>query len=145
MKCVLTKKENLRALLAAGLALAALGIAAGLLLGEAASGLAMRLAGFATGMGAALATVGGGWLLYKRLAGEKRAQEQEMALCDERGRQINAQAQLIAGFAAVATVLAFILLALARGDTAYLALGAAGCAAITAAGIAARVILSKKM
>lgn len=145
MKCFINSKRNLSALLAAGVVLAALGIASAGLMGEEAGGLPMRLAGFATGLGAALATIGGGGLLYGRLAGEKRAHEQALAMSDERGRQINLQAQAALGFAAVATVIAFILLALIRGDTVALALGVAGCAGIAATGVIARVWLGKRM
>ncbi len=145
MKCLIHKKGAQRAMLFAGLALLAAGGAFAALRGETASALAMRAAGFVTGLGAALTTFGGVGLVWRRAVGEGRAEEEALAQSDERGQLINVRAQAILGFAATAAVVAITLVATVRGDMLYIGLGCAGCFAIAATGIAARAALSRRL
>lgn len=145
MKCIMNKKNSLWIMLAVGLALALVGAAGAWLVGEEASALAMRLLGFLTGLGGSLVTVAGVWLIWKKIVGERRAQDKELEMGDERGQEINMRAQAMIGFAATLSVIAIDVVALVRGDNLYMALCTAGCAIIALTGIISRVILGKKL
>lgn len=145
MKCFINKTKNLNIMLFIGLALALGGLVAAWLMGEAASALAMRLAGFATGLGIALVTVSVAWLLWKKLVGERRAQDKELEMGDERGQIINTRAQAMVGFAATFAVIAIDVVALVRGDDLYMALCTAGCFIIALTGIIARAVFGRKL
>lgn len=145
MKCVINQKKNLKILLCVGLALALVGAVGAWLIGETADALTMRLLGFLTGLGGSFATVLGVWLIWKKVVGERRAQDKELEMGDERGQEINMRAQAMIGFAATFVVIAIDIAALVRGDSLYMALATAGCAIIALTGIIARVVLGKKL
>ena len=145
MKCFINKTKNLNMMLFIGLALALGGLVAAWLMGEDASALAMRLAGFATGLGIALVTVSVAWLLWKKLVGERRAQDKELELGAERGQEINTRAQAMIGFAATFSLIAINIVALVRGDGLYMALCTAGCLIVALTGFIARAVLGKKL
>ena len=145
MKCVINSKKNLNIMLLVGLALVLCGIAAAQLMGEDASALAMRLAGFVTGLGASLVTVGAAWLIWKKIVGARRAQDKELEMGDERGQIINTRAQAMIGFAATLAVIAIDIVALVRGDNLYMLLCTLGCVVIALTGIIARVVLGRKL
>lgn len=143
MKCFLNRKKTLMAMLILGVAAALAGVLAYQMLGE--DETAARLAGFLTGLGAAIATYSGVWLVWKKLAGERRAQEKEMELGDERGRIINTKASAAMGVASTIAVVVMTFAATVRGDMLYAALGCVACIVATATGIAARVVLGKRI
>ena len=145
MKCFINKTKNLNIMLFIGLALALGGLVAAWLMGEDASALAMRLAGFATGLGIALVTVSVAWLLWKKLVGERRAQDKDLEMGDERGQIINTRAQAMVGFTATLAVIAIDIVALVRGDDLYMLLCTLGCFAIALTGIIARAVLGRKL
>ena len=145
MKCIMNQKKNLTIMLVAGLAMAAAGVIGAKLAGEDASALTMRLLGFLSGLGGSLAAIAGAWLIWKKVVGERRAQDKELELGDERGQAINTQAQALIGFAATFVVIAVDVVALVRGDYLYMGLCTAGCFVIAATGIVARVVLGRKL
>ena len=145
MKCVINSKKNLNIMLLVGLALVLCGIAAAQLMGEDASALAMRLAGFVTGLGASLVTVGAAWLIWKKIVGARRAQDKELEMGDERGQIINTRAQAMVGFTATFAVIAIDVVALVRGDDLYMLLCTLGCFAIALTGIIARAVFGRKL
>lgn len=145
MKCFMNQKKNLRVMLLVGLALLLAGIGGAWLVGESASALTMRLLGFLSGLGGSLVTISGAWLIWKRAVGERRAQDKELELGDERGQAINTQAQAVVGFAATFVVIGIDIVALVRGDYLYMGLCTAGCFAIALTAGIARAVLGKKL
>ena len=145
MKCIMNQKKNLNIMLFIGLAFMLAGAAAAWLMGEDASALAMRLAGFATGLGIALVTVSAAWLIWKKIVGARRAQDKELEMGDERGQIINTRAQAMVGFTATLAVIAIDVVALVRGDDLYMLLCTLGCFAIALTGIIARAVLGRKL
>ena len=145
MKCFINKTKNLNIMLFIGLALALGGGVAARLMGEGASSLAMRLAGFVTGLGVSLVTVSAAWLIWKKIVGARRAQDKELEMGDERGQIINTRAQAMVGFTATLAVIAIDVVALVRGDDLYMLLCTLGCFAIALTGIIARAVLGRKL
>lgn len=145
MKCIMNKKQNLKIMLFVGLALALVGGVGAWLAGETASKLTMRLLGFVTGLGGSLVTVAGVWLIWKKVVGERRAQDKELEMGDERGQAINTQAQAIVGFAATFVVIGVDIVALVRGDDLYMGLCTAGCLIIALTACISRAVLGRKL
>lgn len=131
MKCRLTEKKNMTVLLIAGLVLLIGGAAAGRLLPEE-QHLAMRLAGFVSGIGGAFAAIGAAVLIRRAVIGEERAKDSELSMQDERGQMIAYRAQSLLAVAAVLSLCAVVLVSLVRGDT-FMMLLAAGLCLVSAA------------
>ena len=145
MKCSMKTSRYQMIVMFIGLALMFAGIAAALAMGEDGAPGAFRLAGFAAGLGFALATACGVWLIWKRIAGKSRAQDKELEMGDERGQAINTRAQAMIGFVATFALIAINIVALVRGDGLYMALCTAGCFAVAFTGFISRAVLGKKM
>ena len=126
MKCKLTEKRNMMALLVAGLVMIAVGALGGYLLPDEQHTL-VRMTGFVTGAGLAFTVMAAGVLIWRNLVGEARANESEMQMQDERGQAIAYRAQSVLAFAAVAALIAIVIIALVRGDEFYMLLGGALC------------------
>ena len=126
MKCKLTEKRNMTVMLVVGLAMIAVGALAGYLLPEE-QHVPVRMAGFVTGAGLAFTLMAAGVLIWRNLVGEKRANESEMQMQDERGQAIAYRAQSALAIAAVAALIEIIVIALVRGDGFYMLLGGALC------------------
>ena len=123
MKCQLTEKKKLKVMLGVGLALVVLGAAAAYLLPDEAH-LATRIAGFVSGLGAALAVMGGVLLLRHRRLGEAGARDAALQMNDERGVAVAYKAQSVMAFAAVIALAILTIAAMLRGDTFYMIMGA---------------------
>lgn len=137
------RRFNLRVLFLVGLSAALAGALAYRAPGE--SAVAARLTGLLTGFGLALVTYSGVWLLWQRLAGERRAQEKALELSDERGQLVNVRASAAMGVAATLAVVALTFTATVRGDMLYAALGCAACFAVTATGVVSRLVLGRRL
>lgn len=120
------QKKWLTAMLAAGMVLLAGGLIWAYGVG-AADGLPMRMAGFLSGLGGALAAIGGGCLLLNRIRGERRTRENALHMEDERGLTVAYKAQNAAAIAAVLAIVAMTVTALVRGDHVYMMMGSAAC------------------
>ena len=118
MKCRLTEKKKLTAMMVVGLVLMALGGIAGYLLPEE-EHLATRIAGFVSGIGSAFMLTGGVLFLRRWKLGEARAKDAELAMTDERGMAVAYKAQSVAAVAAVLALVGISLVALVRGDELY--------------------------
>ena len=110
MTCKWGEKKNMTVLLAVGLVLLIGGLICNLFLPEEAH-LPSRIAGFFSGMGGSFTAISLVVLVRRRIIGEARAKDSELAATDERGQLIALKAQSI-----VATV---------RGDKLYMLLGGA--------------------
>ena len=126
MKWKLAETKKMAVLLYVGLILVLLGMLAGFLLPREMHA-AMRAAGFVTGVGSALAAMGGGVLLWHRIIGEKKVRESELAMGDERGQAVASRAQSATAIAAVLCLAVIIAVAAVRGDTLYMELGTVMC------------------
>lgn len=145
MKCKMkTNPEQLRTMLVIGLVLLACGIGGAWLI-EGDNPTAMRLAGFCAGMGGAFTAMGGGFLLWRRVIGEQRAQESDRAMNDERGQLIAYKTSGVLALTAVIVICAQLIIAMVRGDSFYMLLGTAGCFIIAIASGVARAVYSKKL
>lgn len=118
MKCRLTEKKDMKAMLT-GLVMAVIGALASYLLPEEAH-LAMRIAGFVSGVGSSMAIIGGAVLLRRARMDEKRARDSELTMTDERGLAVAYKAQNIAAIAAIFAMIAVDIAALMRGDSFYM-------------------------
>ena len=126
MKWKLAETKKMAVLLYVGLILVLLGMLAGFLLPREMHA-ATRAAGFVTGVGSALAAMGGGVLLWHRIIGEKKARESALAMGDERGQAVAYRAQSATAIAAVLCLAVIIAVAAVRGDTLYMELGTVLC------------------
>lgn len=144
MKCRLTEKKNMKAMLIAGVVLMALGAAAAYWLPEAAH-TATRVAGFVSGLGFSLAVMGGAVLVRRARLGEQRARDAELAMNDERGLAVAYRAQSIAAIAAVFALIAVDVAALVRGDSFYMALVSMLLCAVALAKLAAWWFYNRRM
>ena len=126
MKCRAMQNFWLKAMLAVGIVLLAAGLIWAYGVG-AAEGLPMRLAGFLSGLGGALAAIGGGCLLLNWIRGERRTRESALHMEDERGLTVAYKAQSAAAIAAVLAIVAILVAALVRGDSFYMTMGSAAC------------------
>lgn len=144
MKCRATKEIWLKGLLAVGMALLLAGLVWAGVIGVP-EGLPARMAGFVTGLGGALAAVGGGVLLFNRLGGERRTRQRELRMEDERGLAVAYRAQNVAAIAAVAAIIVILIAALVRGDGFYMALGTIACIAVAAIKLIAWAVYDRIM
>ncbi len=140
MKCTFNSKTASRATLVAGLVLMMGGIAASRMIGEEGSSLAMRIAGFFSGLGTSIAAISAFALIRRRVIGEARAADDEREMSDERGQMIALKAQNVLAVTAVLGVVALMVAALIRDDTFYMFFGTCICFAMCLTkGIAMRV------
>lgn len=144
MKCRAMQNSWLKAMLAAGIVLLAGGLIWAYGVG-AADGLPMRMAGFLSGLGGALAAIGGGCLLLNGLRGERRTKEQALRMEDERGLTVAYKAQNAAAIAAVLAIVAMTVTALVRGDHFYMMMGSAACCLVALVKIIAWYAYDKMM
>lgn len=138
------QKKWLTAMLAAGMVLLAGGLIWAYGVG-AADGLPMRMAGFLSGLGGALAAIGGGCLLLNRIRGERRTRENALHMEDERGLMVAYKAQNAAAIAAVLAIVAMTVTALVRGDHVYMMMGSAACCLVALVKIIAWYAYDKMM
>lgn len=138
------QKKWLTAMLAAGMVLLAGGLIWAYGVG-AADGLPMRMAGFLSGLGGALAAIGGGCLLLNRIRGERRTRENALHMEDERGLTVAYKAQNAAAIAAVLAIVAMTVTALVRGDHVYMMMGSAACCLVALVKIIAWYAYDKMM
>ena len=138
------QKKWLTAMLAAGMVLLAGGLIWAYGVG-AADGLPMRMAGFLSGLGGALAAIGGGCLLLNRIRGERRTRENALHMEDERGLMVAYKAQNAAAIAAVLAIVAMTVTALVRGDSLYMMMGSAACCLVALVKIVAWYAYDKMM
>ncbi len=127
MKCKFNSKMAPRATLVAGLVLMLCGITAAGMVGEEGSGLAMRIAGFFSGLGTSIAAFSAFVLIRRRVIGEARAADGEREMSDERGQMIALKAQNVLALTAALGVIALIVTALIRDDTFYMFFGTCIC------------------
>ena len=144
MKCRAMQNSWLKAMLAAGTVLLAAGLIWAYGVG-AADGLPMRMAGFLSGLGGALASIGGGCLLLNRIRGERRTRENALHMEDERGLTVAYKAQNAAAIAAVLAIVAIAVTALVRGDHLYMMMGSAACCLVALVKIIAWYAYDKTM
>ena len=84
-----------------------------------------RIAGFFSGMGSSFVAIALVVLLRRRLLGEARAKDSELAATDERGQLIALKAQSVLALCVTLSMCAMLIVATVRGDTLYMLLGAA--------------------
>lgn len=144
MKCKAMQNVWLKGMLAAGAVLLAAGLIWAYGVG-AADGLPMRMAGFLSGLGGALAAIGGSCLLLNWIRGERRTRESTLHMEDERGLTVAYKAQNAAAIAAVLALVAMLVAALVRGDSFYMAMGSAGCILVALVKIIAWYAYDKMM
>ena len=124
MACKWGEKKNMSVLLAVGLILLIGGFACNRLLPEE-EHLLTRIAGFFSGMGGSFTVISLVVLVRRRLMGEARAKDSELAATDERGQQIALKAQNVLALCVTFSMCAMIIVAMVRGDTLYMLLGSA--------------------
>ena len=124
MTCKWGEKKNMTVLLAVGLALLLGGFICYRLLPEDAH-LPSRIAGFFSGMGGSFTAISLVVLVRRRLIGEARAKDSELAATDERGRLIALKAQNVLALCVTFSLCALVIVATVRGDELYMLLGAA--------------------
>lgn len=144
MKCKAMQKVWLKGMLAVGAVLLAAGLIWAYGMG-AADGLPMRMAGFLSGLGGALAAIGGGCLLLNWIRGERRTSEHALHMEDERGLMVAYKAQSVAAIAAVLAIVAMLIAALVRGDSFYMMMGSAACCLVALVKIIAWYAYDKMM
>ena len=84
-----------------------------------------RITGFFSGMGSSFVAIALVVLLRRRLLGEARAKDSELAATDERGQLIALKAQSVLALCVTFSMCAMLVVATVRGDTLYMLLGAA--------------------
>ena len=124
MTCKWGEKKNMVVLLAVGLVLLIGGVVFNLVLPEDAHMLS-RITGFFSGMGSSFVAIALVVLLRRRLLGEARAKDSELAATDERGQLIALKAQSVLALCVTFSMCAMLVVATVRGDTLYMLLGAA--------------------
>lgn len=124
MTCKWGEKKNMAFLLTIGLILLIGGVVCYRLLPEEAH-LLSRIAGFLSGMGGAFTAISLAVLVRRRLIGETRAKDSELAATDERGQQIALKAQNVLALCVTFSMCAMVVVATVRGDTLYMLLGSA--------------------
>lgn len=144
MKCVIREKKYMMVMMIVGLVLIAIGGVGFAMLPEEAH-LLSRVAGFLAGLGTSLAVMGAGVLLWRAAVGERRANESDMAMQDERGQAIAYRAQSMLAIAAVFSLIVIIIVALLRGDRVYMMLGAGLCLLCTVVKFAALHVYGRRM
>ena len=124
MTCKWGEKKNMTVLLAVGLALLLGGFIGNRLLPEDAH-LPSRIAGFFSGMGGSFTAISLIVLVRRRLIGEARAKDSELAATDERGQLIALKAQNVLALCVTFSLCALVIVATVRGDELYMLLGGA--------------------
>ena len=124
MTCKWGEKKNMTVLLAVGLALLLGGFICYRLLPEDAH-LPSRIAGFFSGMGGSFTAISLVVLVRRRLIGEARAKDSELAATDERGQLIALKAQNVMALCVTFSLCALVIVATVRGDELYMLLGGA--------------------
>ena len=124
MTCKWGEKKNMTVLLTIGLVLLIGGVVCARLLPEEAH-LPSRIAGFLSGMGGAFTAISLVVLARRRLIGEARAKDSELAATDERGQLIALKAQNVLALCVTFSLCALVIVATVRGDTLYMLLGSA--------------------
>ena len=124
MACKWGEKKNMSVLLAVGLILLIGGFTCNWLLPEE-EHLLTRIAGFFSGVGSSFTVISLVVLVRRRLMGEARAKDSELAATDERGQQIALKAQNVLALCVTFSMCAMIIVAMVRGDTLYMLLGSA--------------------
>ena len=124
MTCKWGEKKNMAVLLAVGLVLLIGGIVFNLVLPEDAHMLS-RITGFFSGMGSSFVAIALVVLLRRRLLGEARAKDSELAATDERGQLIALKAQNVLALCVTFSLCAMVIVATVRGDKLYMLLGGA--------------------
>lgn len=142
MACKWGEKKNMTILLAVSLVLLIGGVTCGLLLPKEAH-LSSRIAGFFSGMGGSFTAISLVGLVRRRLIGEARAKDSELAATDERGQLIALKAQNILALCVTFSMCAMVVVATVRGDTLYMLLGGV-LLLLSAAGKAAAAYLYGK-
>ena len=142
MTCKWGEKKNMTVLLAVGLALLLGGFICNRLLPEDAH-LPSRIAGFFSGMGGSFTVISLVVLVRRRLIGEARAKDSELAATDERGQLIALKAQNILALCVTFSMCTMVVVATVRGDTLYMLLGGV-LLLLSAAGKAAAAYLYGK-
>ena len=144
VKSRMNDPKHLKGLLLAGVALIAAGALAGYMLPMEAH-LAMRIAGFVSGLGSSFAIMGGVLLLRRMRLGEARAKDSQLAMTDERGLAVAYKAQNAAAIAAVFAMIAMTLAALIRDDEFYMFMGSFLLCAVALVKLAAWHIFNRRM
>jgi len=140
MTCKFNSKKAMRVMLIAGLVMLLCGAVAAHVIGEEGSSLAMRIAGFFSGIGGSFAAMGAFVLIRRRVIGEARATDAEREMSDERGQMIALKAQNVFALTATLGIVALIVTAMIRDDTFYMFFGTCLCFALCLAkGIALHV------
>lgn len=142
MACKWGEKKNMTILLAVSLVLLIGGVTCGLLLPKEAH-LSSRIAGFFSCMGGSFTAISLVVLVRRRLIGEARAKDSELAATDERGQLIALKAQNILALCVTFSMCAMVVVATVRGDTLYMLLGGV-LLLLSAAGKAAAAYLYGK-
>lgn len=145
MKCMLKEKKGMSAMLAGGLVMLLGGVVAARVIGEEGSSLAMRIAGFFSGLGGSIAAMAAFVLIRRRVVGEARAADIEREMSDERGQMIALKAQNAFAFTATLGVIALIVTALLRNDTFYMFFGACICLVMSVAKAIALYVYGKRL
>ena len=122
MTCKWGEKKNMAFLLTIGLILLIGGVVCYRLLPEEAH-LLSRIAGFLSGMGGAFTAISLVVLVRRKLIGEARAKDSELAATDERGQQIALKAQNVLALCVTFSMCAMVVVATVRGDTLDMLLG----------------------
>lgn len=124
MTCKWGEKKNMTVLLAVGLVLLIGGLICNLFLPEEAH-LPSRIAGFFSGMGGSFTAISLVVLVRRRIIGEARAKDSELAATDERGQLIALKAQSVLALCVTFSLCAMVIVATVRGDKLYMLLGGA--------------------
>lgn len=144
MKCKMTEKKNMKAMLAIGLAMIVIGAIMGVALPEEAH-WQTKAAGVISGMGFAFTVMSAAVLIRRKRLGEKRAADSELTMTDERGMMVAYKAQNVAAIAAICGIVGIMLVALFHGDVLYMTLGIAACFAVAFAKLIAWHVYNRTM
>ena len=87
--------------------------------------LPSRIAGFFSGMGGSFTAISLVVLVRRRIIGEARAKDSELAATDERGQLIALKAQNVLALCVTFSLCAMVIVATVRGDKLYMLLGGA--------------------
>ena len=144
MKCKMTEKNNMVAMLVIGIVLALVGAAVGYLLPEDAH-WQTKAAGMMSGCGSAFAVMAGAILLRRKRLGEKRAADSELTMSDERGIAVAYKAQNVAAIVAILSIIVVMVTALMRGDSLYMVMCVVICFVVAFAKLIAWYVYNRIM
>lgn len=145
MKCRMNETKSMTAMLAVGLVMLLGGVLAARFISEGGGGLAMRIAGFFSGLGGSLTAIAAFVLIRRRVIGEARAADSEREMCDERGQMIALKAQNVFAFVAALGIIALMVTALIRDDYFYMIFGACICFAMSIAKAVALHVYGRRL